>query len=451
MLLQSINPYNQEIIHQCEEFSPEVVCEVLEASQLAFEKWRFTSISDRAGYMKKLAELLTINKEPLARVITLEMGKPIRESIAEIEKCAWACNYFLKNAPRFLKPQVIKSDAQHSRIVFEPIGPILGIMPWNFPFWQVFRFLAPTLMAGNTALLKHASNVQLCAQEIEKLFVQSGFPPNVFRNLRISSKNIQSVISNKYIKAITLTGSEKAGSAAAAEAGRNIKKSVLELGGSNAFIVLEDADIGLAVNEAVKARMQNAGQSCISAKRFIVHEKIADEFANKFVQRINKLNVGNPLAMETEIGPLSNISQAMEVERQVNESIKMGAYLITGGKRADAFYAPTLLTQVTMEMPVFKEEVFGPVAVLMKFSEELDAIDLANASEFGLGTSIFTKDIKHAEKLIPLLEDGSVFINSLVKSDPRLPFGGTKKSGYGRELSRVGMLEFVNIKTIFIQ
>jgi succinate-semialdehyde dehydrogenase/glutarate-semialdehyde dehydrogenase len=377
------------------------------------------------------------------------MGKPIKESKAEIMKCAWVCRYYAENAKKHLAPEIIESDAHKSLVSYEPIGTILGIMPWNFPFWQVFRFLAPTLMAGNTAILKHASNVQGCAKCIEEVFNNAGYPKGVFQNMVIGSGRVKQLIKHDTIMAVTLTGSEYAGSQVAGEAGLNIKKTVLELGGSNAFVVLNDANIDAAVDEAIKARMMNGGQSCIAAKRFILLEQIADEFIEKYTKRVQELKIGDPMDENIDLGPLSSVKQAEEVERQVNDAVNLGAKILTGGKRKDAFYYPTVLDQVTSEMPTFREEVFGPVASMIRAKNIDMAIDLVNASRFGLGATIYTEDYETAEKLVPRIEDGAVFINSLVKSDPRLPFGGTKKSGYGRELSLHGIREFVNIKTVY--
>ncbi len=451
MKLKSINPKNSELLEQWEELTNKEVFMLVDKVAQYFKIWRKTSFKTRSNYMHNAAKILLERKQKLAQLITNEMGKPISESIAEIEKCAWVCKYYANTAERHLAAEIIESDALLSKVTYEPLGTILGIMPWNFPFWQVFRFLAPTLMAGNTALLKHASNVQGCALQIEQVFSDAGFPAYVFKTLVIGAAKVEPLIKNERVKAVTLTGSEWAGSMVASQAGSQIKKTVLELGGSNAFIVLNDAPVEKAVEIGIAARMMNAGQSCIAAKRFIIQRKIADEFIELFIQKTKTIKVGDPLDNETRLGPLSSQKQAEEVEQQVNRSLEMGAKMHVGGKRDGAFYYPTVLTDISRDMPVFCDEVFGPVAPIVVFDDIDEAIQLANASKFGLGISIITGDTKLAEDLVPQFEDGAVFINSLVKSDPRLPFGGTKFSGYGRELSRHGILEFVNAKTVYIQ
>ncbi len=450
MALKSINPYDNSLLEEFEEYTEEKVNELIKSSVKASKQWRNTSFKSRNQFICNTAGILRKNKELYARTITQEMGKPIIEARAEIEKCAWVCEYYAENAQTYLKPQVINTDAAHSRIQYEPLGIVLGIMPWNFPFWQVFRFLAPTLMAGNTALLKHASNVQRCALHIQDIIKEAGFPEDVLNVLIIGSDKVSKVIENEYVKAVTLTGSTSAGSEVASLAGKVIKKSVLELGGNNAFIVLDDADINKAVEVGINARFMNCGQSCIAAKRFFIDASLAERFIRKFKARVEKLKVGNPMNELTELGPLASVKQAMEIENQVIASINMGARSLMKIKRKGAFFHPLVLTQVTPEMPVFTEEVFGPVAPVIQFESVEEAVRLTNSSGFGLGVSLFTSDLKRAEKLIPQFEDGSVFINSLVKSDPRLPFGGTKNSGYGRELSMHGIREFVNTKTVYI-
>jgi len=423
---------------------------LVEISQNTQLSWRQLSIHNRISFLPQLAQLLLENKEEYATCITTEMHKPITQAIAEVEKCALLCNYYYENAESFLATKNIKTEASESFVTYEPLGVIFGIMPWNFPFWQVFRFAVPTIIAGNTVVVKHASNVPKSAKLIQSIFEQAGFPKGCFQNLSISSSEVDKVIANPIIKAVSLTGSEQAGVAVAAEAGKYLKKCVLELGGSNAFIVLEDANIEKAVATAVNARMQNAGQSCIAAKRFLVHEMILEEFVAKFKVAIQNLKTGNPLAIETQIGSLARLDLAEELEAQVQKSIQMGAKLIIGGNRKETFYEPTLLTEVTTEMPVFKEETFGPVAAITIFKTIEDAIELSNQSEFGLGVSIFTQDIDFIKTKISAFNEGAVFINEMVKSDPRLPFGGIKKSGYGRELAEDGIKEFVNIKTVVI-
>ncbi|WP_395654360.1 NAD-dependent succinate-semialdehyde dehydrogenase [Flavobacterium sp.] len=423
---------------------------LLKVSENIQLSWRNLSIQKRISFLPQLAQLLLENKEEYATCITTEMHKPISQAITEVEKCALFCNYYYENAESFLSTKNIKTEATESFVTYEPLGVILGVMPWNFPFWQVFRFAVPTIIAGNTVVVKHASNVPKSANLIQEIFEKAGFPKGCYQDLPISSSEVANIIANPIIKAVSLTGSEQAGIAVATEAGKHLKKCVLELGGSNAFIVLEDANLEKAVAIAVTARMQNAGQSCIAAKRFLVHEKIVEEFVSKFEIAIQNLKTGNPLDKETQIGSLARVDLAEELEIQVKKSIQMGAKLIVGGNRKDAFYEPTILTEVTIEMPVFKEETFGPVAAIITFNTLEEAIQLTNQSEFGLGVSVFTQDIDFIKTKISDFNEGAVFINEMVKSDPRLPFGGIKKSGYGRELAEEGVKEFVNIKTVVI-
>jgi succinate-semialdehyde dehydrogenase/glutarate-semialdehyde dehydrogenase len=448
MILKSINPFTNKTIKEFEEYSDETVNNILIQSAGSFEDWKKTSVEARGSLMLKAAELLRKNIGEFAGSITSEMGKPIKESRAEVEKCAWVCDYYAKFAKQFLAAETIETDAQKSYIYYEPLGTVLGIMPWNFPFWQVFRFCVPALMAGNTVLLKHASNVQICANHIENIFENSGFPAQVFRNLVIGSDRVGNVIRHETVRAVSLTGSEEAGRNVAASAGMEIKKSLLELGGSNAFVVLGDADIKKAVQIGIKARFQNAGQSCIAAKRFIVHEKVSDRFLALFLDEMKKLKTGDPAEEETDLGPLASIKQAEKVEEQLRKSVKMGAELITGGTRDKAFFQPSLLTNVSPGMPLFDEEVFGPVAPFTIAESTEEAIALSNATGFGLGVSLFTSDLVKAAELVREFSDGAVFINAMVKSDPRLPFGGTKRSGYGRELAVQGIREFINVKTV---
>lgn len=423
---------------------------LLKVSENTQLSWRNLSIQNRISFLPQLAKLLLENKEKYAICITTEMHKPISHAIAEVEKCALLCNYYYENAETFLAKKNIKTEASESFVTYEPLGVILGVMPWNFPFWQVFRFVVPTIIAGNTVVVKHASNVPKSAQLIQSIFEQVGFPKGCYLDLPISSSEVANIIANPIIKAVSLTGSEQAGIAVATEAGKHLKKCVLELGGSNAFIILEDANLEKAVATAVNARMQNAGQSCIAAKRFLVHENIADAFVGKFKVAIQNLKTGNPLEKETQIGSLARVDLAEELEVQVQQSIEMGAKLIVGGNRKEAFYEPTILTNVTTEMPVFNEETFGPVAAIITFKTIEEAIELCNQSEFGLGVSIFTQNIDFIKTKISAFNEGAVFINEMVKSDPRLPFGGIKKSGYGRELAEDGIKEFVNVKTVVI-
>ena len=451
MTLKSVNPYTNEVIRSFEEISDKEVYTILAESALAFETWKNTGFEYRSGLMKKVAAVLRSNITELAQSITAEMGKPIKESEAEVEKCAWVCEYYAHNTADFLKNEPVETDADISYVHYEPMGTILGIMPWNFPFWQVFRFAVPTLMAGNTVVLKHASNVQISAQNIEKIFGIAGFPSNTYRNLILGSKRIEEIIIHDIVKAVSLTGSESAGRNVARVAGYDLKKCVLELGGSNAFIVLDDANIQNAVDAGIKARFQNAGQSCIAGKRFILDRKISDKFIELFLEGIRKIKTGDPANHDTEMGPLADIRQAENVEKQVMKSVEMGATVIEGGKREKAFYPPTVVVNVSPGMPLFDEEVFGPVAPVIIVSGTDEAVTLANHTTFGLGVSLFTNDLNKASELVYKFPDGSVFINGLVKSDPRLPFGGTKRSGFGRELSIHGIREFVNVKTVWMK
>jgi succinate-semialdehyde dehydrogenase / glutarate-semialdehyde dehydrogenase len=378
------------------------------------------------------------------------MGKAIKESRAEIEKCAWVCNYYAENAEKMIGAEIISTDARQSRVEYAPLGVVLGVMPWNFPFWQVYRFAIPAIAAGNTILLKHASNVQGCAKKIEGIFKMDGFPENVFQNLTINSSRVAGVIDNKAVKAVSVTGSVSAGSIIASEAGKSIKKSVLELGGNNAFVVFDDADIERAVDAGIASRMQNAGQSCIAAKRFLVHSSIAEDYISRFKEKLRLIRVGDPMDENTDMGPLASIAQAAQIEDMIDASVHMGAKAEFLTRRNHAFLYPTIITHVKSGMPLFDEEVFGPVAAVTEFKTEEEAIELINNSTFGLGATLFTHDMNRVEKLIPQISDGSVFVNSMVKSDPRLPFGGTKNSGYGRELSHHGIQEFTNVKTVFI-
>lgn len=422
----------------------------LELAKTTQKTWQENSISKRVIYLQNLQRILLKNKETYARLITTEMHKPITQAIAEVEKCALLCDYYLENAESFLETKKIKTENSESYVSYEPLGVVLGVMPWNFPFWQVFRFAVPTLTAGNTVVVKHASNVPKCATTIQTIFEEAGFPKGCYQNLPIPSNKVAEVIANPIIKAVSLTGSEQAGIAVATEAGKHLKKCVLELGGNNAFIILEDANLEKAVATAVNARMQNAGQSCIAAKRFLVQESIHDAFVSQFKAAVEKLKSGNPLNNDTQIGSLARVDLAKELEIQVKKSIVMGAQLILGGNRNEAFFEPTILIQVTPVMPVFKEETFGPVAAITSFQTLDDAIKLSNQSDFGLGVSIFTQNIEFIKTKISAFNEGAVFINEMVKSDPRLPFGGIKKSGYGRELAEDGIKEFVNVKTVVI-
>lgn len=449
-MFESINPHTSKNIHQFSEMDDQEADIILNRSQNAFEKWKLTNFSLREEKLKSLAQTLRKNKIHYAKMIALEMGKPIQYAEGEIEKCATVCEYYAKNASVFLQNELVKTEASESLITYEPIGTVLAIMPWNYPFWQVFRFAAPALMSGNVAVLKHAPNVFGCATLIEECFAESGFPDGVFQNLFISHQKIDRVIQNSIVKAVTLTGSERAGAAVAAQAGRAIKKSVLELGGSNAFIVLQDADIKKAVEVGLWSRMQNSGQSCIAAKRFFLHKDIATQYLELFKEELKKLIVGDPLIEGTHMGPMARLDLAIELEGQLKDTLQAGAKLFYGGNRRGAHFEPTMVTEVQPGMTAFDQELFGPVAAFTIVDNAEEGINLSNRSELGLGVSIFTQNIEEAKRLIPMVEDGAVFINAMVKSDPRLPFGGTKKSGYGRELSIYGIREFVNIKTVYI-
>ena len=450
-MIESKNPYTGETIEKFEELTKEQIDEVLENAQQRYKLWRKTSMGERAEFMKNAAEELKANKEEYARDITLEMGKPISQSISEIEKCAWVCEYYAKHAEEHLADRLIDTDAQKSYVSYEPIGVVLAVMPWNYPFWQVFRFAAPALMAGNIGVLKHASNVMRSANNIQKVFERAGFPKYCFQNMPVGSDKIDAVIKDKRIKAVTLTGSKPAGAAVASTAGSEIKKSVLELGGSNALVVFDNADIDAAVETCIHARFQNTGQSCIAGKRLIIQENIAEEFTKKYVDKVKELKSGDPMHEDTFIGTLARVDLAEDLEKQIRDSVDAGAKILIGGVRDGAYMQPTVLDNVTQEMAVFKEETFGPAIGITRFKTAEEAIDLVNSSDFGLGISIFTEDMDFVKYIIPEFEDGAVFVNELVKSDPRLPFGGTKISGYGRELSLDGIQEFVNKKTVYIK
>ncbi|MFT6871874.1 MAG: succinate-semialdehyde dehydrogenase/glutarate-semialdehyde dehydrogenase [Roseivirga sp.] len=451
MIFNSINPYNNQTVGTYEGISDQVLTQKLDNSNAAFQSWKKVSIAERAKLMHKAGEVLRDNVEEYARMITLEMGKPISEARGEINKCAWVCDYYADNAEAFLADEIIATDAQKSFVKHNPIGAVLAIMPWNFPFWQVFRFAAPTLMAGNTALLKHASNVFGCAIQMEEVFIKAGFPKDIFQNLIIHHDKTEKIIAHDAIQAVSLTGSERAGSAVAAIAGKYIKKSLLELGGNNAFIVWEDADIDKVVETALVARMLNCGQSCIAAKRFILLEGIYDEFVEKFTKAISALPDGDPLNETTKVGPMARIDLADQLQKQVKTSIEQGAKLLFGGQQRDCYHEPTVLGNVKPGTPAFDEETFGPLAAMIKAKSIEEAFELSEMSPFGLGVTVCTTNIEKAVAMADQVSDGAYFINELVKSDPRLPFGGTKRSGYGRELAKDGMMEFVNRKTIYVK
>lgn len=451
MTFKSINPFNGKEIATYKEHSDNEVKNILEKSQRAFESWRQMPIEERCNLLTNAAGLLKKNVDRYAETMTLEMGKPISEAKGEIEKCAWVCEYYAENAERFLADELIETDASESFVSYDPIGTVLAIMPWNFPYWQVFRFAVPTLAAGNTALLKHAPNVFGCATHIEELLEEAGFPDGVFQNLMIHHNKTENIIADDVVKAVTLTGSERAGQSVGSLAGKYLKKSVLELGGNNAFIVMEDADMEQAIQTGITARMMNCGQSCIAAKRFILVGDTYDKFLPGFLESVQSIKKGDPMDESTEIGPLARRDLADQLQEQINKSVKQGAKLEEGGKQDKAFHEPTILSNVKPGMPAFDEETFGPLAAIIRANDEDEAFELASFSKYGLGVTVFTSDIERARKNISKVPDGAFFINELVKSDPRLPFGGTRNSGYGRELSREGIHEFVNKKTVYVK
>ena len=433
-------------------FTAEQIEVALAVAQDAFRRWRCTPFSERSAHMQRAAELLESRAQELGRIITTEMGKPVATAIDEVLKCAKGCRFYAENAERFLAEEPVQGGAARNVVRFEPLGPILAVMPWNFPFWQVFRFAAPALMAGNVALLKHASNVPGCAVEIERIFVGAGFPPGVFQALLIGADAVKPIVHDPRVRAVTLTGSVEAGRKVAAEAGAALKKVVLELGGSDPFLILPTADLDRAIATAVKARTVNSGQSCIAAKRFIIADPIYDEVARRMTDAMERLVVGDPFEPATEIGPLATTAIASEVHRQVQDAVAGGAKVLTGGeRRGGSFFEPTVLADIPKNARAYREEVFGPVALLFRARDLDHAISLANDTEFGLGAAAWTRDPEEQERLIAELDAGVVFINGMVASDPRLPFGGIKNSGYGRELGAFGIREFVNIKTICLE
>src|SRR2546421_3404121 len=452
-MIASINPTTGEKLREFTPHSDVEIEKTLRQAAAAFEKYRGEAFPKRAQLMMSVATLLEREKQELARTMTLEMGKLLRDSVAEIEKCARGCRYYAENAERYLEDEVTQTDARRSYLHYEPMGAVLAIMPWNFPFWQVFRFAAPALMAGNVGILKHAANVPQCALAIEQLFCRAGFEEGIFQTLLIEAEQVEKVIVDPRIKAVTLTGSEKAGSAVASVAAREIKKSVLELGGSDPFIVMPSADFESALSTAIKARTINTGQSCIAAKRLFIADEIYDEFLDQFVDRMRALKVGDSMDPATEIGPLATEQILQGVHDQVQKSIAAGAKLLTGGNRIHGpgfFYEPTVLVDVPKESPAYREEVFGPVASIFRVRDTAEAIELANDTTFGLGSSAWTNDREEQKLFASELDAGMVFINAMVVSDPRLPFGGVKHSGFGRELGAAGIREFTNTKTIWI-
>ena len=454
MSFSSINPATGEVLEVFDEWPESRTREVIDQVGQSWLSWRSTTFAQRAACMKKAAAILRQNRDEYARLMAAEMGKPVTGGRAEIEKCAWVCDFYAEKAGQMLADEAAESDGSKAYVAFRPVGVILAIMPWNFPFWQVFRFAAPALMAGNTAVLKHSSNVPRCALTVEEIFRKAGFPPDVFRTLMISSGQVDSVIENVHVKGVTLTGSDHAGRQVAATAGRLLKKTVIELGGSDPFIVLADADLDEAAHAGARARCYNSGQSCVAAKRFIVQDTVYDAFMARFRKAMASLVIGDPLKEETQIGPQAREDLIRELQEQVEASVSRGAKIVMGGMPLDRrgyFYPPTILTGVKPGMPAYHQELFGPVAAVIRVKDEEEAVAVANDSPYGLGGSVWTADTAKGERIAARIEAGSVSVNGRVKSDPRLPFGGIKNSGYGRELSHYGIREFVNIQTVWIK
>ena len=454
--LKSFNPVNGDVVGVYPQLTDQEIDETIIDVENEFHSWRKTSIEERSQYFKYLSEAIQIRKDEFARLMALEMGKPLLQGIGEIEKCAWVCDYYADNGEKFLSDQHIKTDASDSYVSFQPLGVILGVMPWNFPFWQVFRFAAPAMIAGNVAVLKHASNVQGCADAIEGLFIEVGITNNTFRNLTIDSSKVDYVIENPFIKAVSLTGSTSAGKSVAKKAGSLLKKTVLELGGSDPYVVLKDADLDLAVDACISGRLLNSGQSCIAAKRFIVDKNIQSEFEKKIIKKMKTQKVGDPFIEHSTVGPMVNKESRDNLFAQVEKSLHKGAKLIYKSevpRNENGSYHPIMvLSSVKPGMPAFDEELFGPVACIISAKNQSDAISLANATSYGLGAAVFTSNVEIGKEIAELeLESGAGFVNDFVRSDPRLPFGGVKESGYGNELSSYGILEFVNIKSVYIR
>ena len=447
MAIATINPATGETLRTFDALNEYDVSARLDRAVQAFHQWRLTPVSDRAAVVARAGEILETNKDRFGKLMTLEMGKPLKAAVEEAAKCALACRYYAEHASAFIAPERVDGDEVH----FQALGVVLAIMPWNFPFWQVVRFAAPALCAGNVGVLKHASNVPQCALALEQLFTDAGAPPGVFQTLLIGSDRVEAIIADSRVAAVTLTGSEPAGRQVAANAGKHIKKTVLELGGSDPFIVMPSADIVEAAETAVKARTINNGQSCIAAKRFIVHERVADEFTQRFVERMQALTVGDPMSADTDIGPLATRQIVDDLEKQVNDSVARGARVLTGGKRKTGsgnYFEPTVLTSIPVDSPAYRDELFGPVASVFRARDIDDAVRIANDTAFGLAAAAWTRDDAEIDRFIRDLEAGTVFVNGMVASDPRFPFGGVKNSGYGRELGPWGLREFVNIKTV---
>tara|TARA_Y100000768_G_scaffold389007_1_gene390122 strand:- start:4172 stop:5533 length:1362 start_codon:yes stop_codon:yes gene_type:complete len=453
--MKSINPTSNKVIQEYKEYSLDEINESINLLDSKFYEWKKVNWNERKRLFSKLADLLEEQKNNLAELMMKEMGKPLAEGVSEIEKCAWVCHYYIENAEKILAPDIVETDYERSEIHFEPLGTILAVMPWNYPFWQVFRFAVPTLMAGNVALLKHSSNVSGCALEIEKLFLKAGFEPNTFKTILVKSDKLEKILSHEKIKAVTLTGSTEAGRSVAALAGKYLKKSVLELGGSDPYIILKDADLDEAAKLCAKSRLLNGGQSCISAKRFIVESEVHDQFVEKLIEQFKSKKVGDPSEEGTDIGPLAREDLREELNNQVEKTLSAGAKCVFQGEvpeETGAFYPLTILTHIQKSMPAYSEELFGPVASVIKVSSLEEAVKVANDSSFGLGAAIFSKNKNSAFDIAAKqIDSGAVFVNDFVKSDPRLPFGGVKDSGFGRELSEFGIKEFVNIKTVCLK
>lgn len=454
MPLESINPADGRLLETFPEWTDQEVDEAIDASQRAWLDWRTTSFGERAALMRRAAQVLRDNSDLYARTMALEMGKPVSEGRAEVGKCAACCDHYAEHAEHYLAPEVIASDASRSYVACRPLGVVLAVMPWNFPFWQVFRFAAPALMAGNGGLLKHSSNVPRCALQIEEVFTQAGFPAGLFRTLMIGSGKVDRVIEHPAVKAVTLTGSDIAGRKVAAKAGQMLKKTVMELGGSDPFVVLADADLDEAAQVAARARCINSGQSCIAAKRFIVEEPVYGQFLDKFIAAMAALKVGDPLDEQSQVGAQARADLMAELHAQVEASVAKGAKVVLGGRpleRPGCFYPPTILVDVVPGMPAYHEEFFGPVASVIRARDADDALRIANDTPFGLGGSVWSGDSARGEALAARIESGAAFVNGMVKSDPRLPFGGVKISGFGRELSHHGIKEFVNLQTVWVR
>lgn len=452
-MLESINPYTQKLIKEYSEHTTKELDEICKRSEEAFLVWKKKSYSERAKLFITVSEILLSNKEEYAKLISSEMGKLLKEAIAEVQKCADGVRYYAEKAEELLKPTPIKTEAKESYVAYEPLGTILALMPWNFPFWQVFRCAAPAMMAGNTIILKLAPNTTGCAIVIEEIFTKAGFPKGCFTSVKIQNENSSYLIQKKEIKAISLTGSERAGIAVASEAGKYLKKAVLELGGSDPFIVLEDADLDYTVEQAIKARLQNTGQSCVAAKRFILVKSISEKFISKLTERLKLLKTGDPMDPSTHMGPMAKKDLKEALISQVKKSVELGAKIIYGSlnETLDNFFTPIILSNIHSNIPAYKEELFGPVYSIIEVENEEEAIHIANDSDYGLGASLWTKDLQKAKTLSSQIESGMVFINSIVHSDARIPFGGIKLSGYGRELSEVGIKEFVNVKLVYVK